>query len=138
MKTMTATFSDAVVLEAATTLAQSIQASAEWRELVRAQKAAEADGRFARMVARQSELGRIQNSARGRGQGLDGKSLVEFIALQDQIQHHELYVHQQEAGSAVLRLLQRVNEEISQELGLDFASNAAPAGVGAAGELNIR
>jgi cell fate (sporulation/competence/biofilm development) regulator YlbF (YheA/YmcA/DUF963 family) len=122
--TATAT-SEAAVLEAATTFAQAIQASAEWRELISAQKAAEADDGFARMVTRQNQLAGIQNRARGQGQGLDGKSLVEFIALRDQIQRHELYVRQQEAGSAVVRLLQRLNEIVSQELGLDFASNAA-------------
>lgn len=69
---------------------------------------------------------RIQNSAQGCGQVLDDKSLVESITLRDQTQRHELYVRQQEAGSAVVRLLQRVNEKVSQELGLDFASNAVP------------
>jgi hypothetical protein len=77
------------------------------------------------MVARQRELAGIQNSTRERGQGLDGESLVEFITLREQIQRDELYVRQQETGSAVVRLLQRINEHISQELGLDFASNAA-------------
>lgn len=131
--TATAISSEATVLEAAAVLAQAIHASAEWRELIGAQKAAEADGGFTRMVARQSELAGIQNSAKGHGQGLDGKSLVEFITLRDQIQRHELFVRQQEAGSAVLRLLQSVNEKISQELGLDFASNAAPRRGGCCG-----
>jgi cell fate (sporulation/competence/biofilm development) regulator YlbF (YheA/YmcA/DUF963 family) len=124
---------EAVILAGAATLAQSIQASAKWRELLNAQKAGEADGRFAQMAARHSELARLQNTARGRGRGLDGKSLVEFIALQDQIQHCELYVRQQEAGSALVRLLQRINEKISEELGLDFASNAAPRRGGCCG-----
>lgn len=130
--TATAT-SEAAVLEAATAFAQSIQGSTEWRELLDAQRTAEADEPFARMVTRQKQLADIQCRARGQGQGLDGKSLVEFIALRDQIQRHELYVRQQEAGSAVVRLLQRLNELISRELGLDFASNAAPRRRGCCG-----
>jgi len=117
---------ETAVLEAAAVLAQAIQASAEWRELISAQKAAEADDGFARMAARQKELARIQNNSRSSGQGLDGESLVELITLREHIQRHELTIRQQEAGSAVVGLLQRVNEKISQELGLDFASNAAP------------
>ncbi|MCX6903984.1 MAG: YlbF family regulator [Verrucomicrobia bacterium] len=123
---MTKTSSDSAALKAAAALAECIQASAEWREMVDAQKAAEADGPFVRMVARGRELSGIRNSEQGRGHGLDGKLLVESITLRDQIQRHELYVRQQETGSAVVRLLQRVNEKISQELGLDFACNAAP------------
>ena len=119
--------------EAAESLVGVIQQSPEWREVVSAQKAAEADERFARMVARQSELARRQKSTPGREQGLDGKSLVELITLREEIQRHELFVRQQEAGSALVRLLQRVNEKISQELGLDFASNAAPRRGGCCG-----
>jgi len=117
---------EAVILASAATLAQSIHGSPEWRELLSARQAAQADAQFARMVTRQDELTHLQNSARGHGQGLDGKSLVEFITLRERLEHHELYARQQEAGSAFVRLLQRVNEKISEGLGLNFASNAAP------------
>jgi cell fate (sporulation/competence/biofilm development) regulator YlbF (YheA/YmcA/DUF963 family) len=119
--------------EAAVALAETIQQTPEWRDLLNAQKAAKADGRFTRMVARQSELARIQNSGQGRGQGLDGESLVELITLREQIQRHELHVRQQEAWSAAVALFQRINEKISEELGLDFASNAAPRRDGCCG-----
>ena len=52
--------------------------------------------------------------------------LVELIALRDQTQRNELYDHQQEAWNKLVGLLQRINDKMSQELGLDFASNAAP------------
>ena len=119
--------------EAAVALVEAIQQTPEWPGLLNAQKAAKADGRFARMVARQSELARIQNSGQGRGQRLDDESLVELITLREQIQRHELHVRQQEAWSAAAALLQRINEKISQELGLDFASNAAPRRGGCCG-----
>jgi cell fate (sporulation/competence/biofilm development) regulator YlbF (YheA/YmcA/DUF963 family) len=133
LSAVAATSSDIDVLEAADALAQSIKASVEWRELVNAQKAARTDGRFARMVARQSELAQIQKNAQGHGQALDGNSLVEFVALREQIQPHELSVRQQEAWSALVALLQRINEKLSQQLGFDFASNAAPRGGGCCG-----
>ncbi len=122
-----------VVLEAAAALAQSIQGSPEWREWLDAQKAAETDPQFARLVTRQKELALIQNRARSGGQGLDGKSLVEFISLRDQLGRHELYSRQQQAGSAVVGLLQRVNQTISETLGFDFASNASPPRGGCCG-----
>jgi len=133
LEAMPAAASDAGVVAAAAGLAQAIQASAEWREMLRAQDAAKKDSRFAKLLARHGELSRRQNSAGTGGQGLDGKSLVEFIALRDQIQRHELVVRQQEAGSAVVRLFQTANGKISQELGLDFASNAAPRRGGCCG-----
>ncbi len=133
LSAVAATSSDIEVLEAAGALAQSIKAGVEWRELVNAQKAANSDERLPGMLARHNELGRRQNDAHRQGQGLDGESLVEFIALREQIQRHELYVRQREAWSALVALLQRINEKLSQQLGFDFASNAAPRGGGCCG-----
>lgn len=119
---------EAAILTGAASLARAIQRSAEWREMVSAQKAAQEDPQYSRMIARHNELSRMQNGARSHAGGLDGKSLVELITLREQLQRHELYRRQQEAGSAVVRLLHRVTQTISQELGFDFASNASPRG----------
>jgi cell fate (sporulation/competence/biofilm development) regulator YlbF (YheA/YmcA/DUF963 family) len=113
------------VLDSAARLAQSIQSSAEWQELVQARGAAAEDERFTRMVARRGELAGLQGNARERGELFDNKLLVELMALEAEIRSHELYIRQQEAWRAVTGLLQGVNERISQELGLDFASSAA-------------
>lgn len=125
MPTTTTTSHEARVAEAAATLARAIQDSAAWTELQDARKAAAADERFARMIARQADLAGLQGVARERREEFDGKLLVDLIALQDQIRSHELYARQQESWSAVTALLQQVNEAISHELGFDFASNAA-------------
>lgn len=130
---MTATHNDALVFETAGALARAIQTSAAWREFLNARQAAETDPHFAQMVARQKELSELQNSVHGRGLGLDGKSLVEFIALRDQLQRHELHARLQGTWSAAVALLQRINEKISQELGLDFARHAAPRRGGCCG-----
>jgi cell fate (sporulation/competence/biofilm development) regulator YlbF (YheA/YmcA/DUF963 family) len=116
---------DTKALEAAAILAGAIQSSAEWHEMISAQQAAKEDTRFAKILARHKELFRAQRNAEAGGQGLGGKELVEMIALQDQIQRHEICVRQQEAGQAVVSLLQRANQVISENLGLDFASNAS-------------
>lgn len=113
-------------LGAATALSLAIRTSAEWHELESAQQVAKSDTRFAQMVGRHSELARLQNGARQAGAALDGKLLVELLALRDQIQRHEIYQRQQTAWNSVINLLQRVNGSISDNLGLDFASNAAP------------
>ncbi len=130
---MTATTSNPSVFNAAAALAQSIHTSPEWLELLKVQKASKADASFARMVARHNELADLQKQSKGNGQGLDRKSLVEFIALRDQLHRHELYVRQQEAWDAVVALLGHVNETLSRELGFDFASTASPRKGGCCG-----
>lgn len=86
----TSTSTEPSLIEAATSLARAIQASVEWKEMVNAQKAGERDARFGQMMARHLELSRIQSHASKQSKGLDGKLLVEFIAVRDQIQSRDL------------------------------------------------
>lgn len=116
---------DTKVLEAAAVLAGTIQSSEEWHGMISAQQTAKEDANFAKMLARHKELYRAQRNAQAGGQGFGGKELLEMISLQGQIQRHEICVRQQEAGQAVVNLLQRANQVISENLGLDFASNAS-------------
>ncbi len=120
-------------LEAAAVLAEAIQGSAEWREVVNAQHAAEQDARFTKMLARHKELLRAQRNAHAGGQAIGGQAMVEMIALQDKIQRHELLVRQQAAWQALVGFLQRINHVISEDLGLDFAGNAVPRRGGCCG-----
>ena len=114
-------------LEAARALSEAIRGTAEWRELVNAQEAAQRDGDLNRIVARHQELLLARRAIEARGQDFAGKELVEMIALQSRLQGHELQVRQQEAWQGVVRLLQEANRAMSRELGIDFASNAAPS-----------
>ena len=84
--------SEASLVEAGAALGRRIQGSAQWRELVAARQAARADARYTEMVRRHEEL--AQEKKNGR---LDGKSLVEFIALEGQMQENKLCIRQQEA-----------------------------------------
>ncbi|ODU25226.1 MAG: hypothetical protein ABS95_00415 [Verrucomicrobia bacterium SCN 57-15] len=113
------------VLEAAATLAKAIRAAAEWQALERAQAAFQRDAVLQQKLARHDELSKARQLARESGQNWAGREMVELIALQDQIQRHERYVQRQEAGQALVELLQNINQAISDNLGLDFASNAA-------------
>ena len=124
---------DTKALEAAAALARAIQSSAEWREVVSAQHAAKGDTRFGKMVARQEELLRNERGRPAGGQGLGAEEVVEMMALRSQIQGHELYIRQQGAWEALVGLLQGVNRVISGDLGMDFASNAAPRRGGCCG-----
>jgi len=121
------------VFEAAETLARAILASAEWRELRSAQTAAEKDPRLPDLLARYRKLSFAQTDAQATGEAFAGPALVELITLQDRIRRHELYVRQQEAGNAVVGLLQRINKTISERLGFNFASSAAPSRGGCCG-----
>ena len=120
--------SEASLVETGAALGRRIQGSAAWRELVAAQRAARADARYTEMVMRHEELAQEKKSGR-----LDGKSLVEFIALEGQMQENELCIRQQEAWGKVLGLLYEINAATSQELGVDFARNAAPQRGGCCG-----
>ncbi len=120
--------SEGSLVEAGALLGRRIQGSAEWRELVAAQRAARADTRYREMVMRHEELAEEKKNGR-----LDGRSLVEFIALEGQMQENELCIRQQEAWGKVLGLLYEINAAMSRELGVDFARNAAPQRGGCCG-----
>jgi len=110
-------------LEAAKSLSDAIQSTPEWSELVDVQQAIDRDGEFGKMITRQDELERAQQTARDRGEGFGGKDLVELIALRSRIRGHELAVRQHEASRAVAQLLKHVNRTISEGLGFDFTSS---------------
>ncbi len=130
---MTAKSSKPAVNRAVMGLAEFIQASPEWLEVVSAQKASKGDERFAEILQRHNELAEIQKLAEGKSPGLDGKTLVELITLRDKLQHHELYLRQQEAWSAFVALLGHINQELSHQLGFDFAATVSPRSGGCCG-----
>ncbi len=120
--------SEASLVEAGALLGRRIQGSAEWRELVAARRAARADAHYREMVMRHEELAEEKKNGR-----LDGRSLVEFIALEGQMQENELCIREQEAWGKVLGLLYEINAAMSRELGVDFTSSAAPQRGGCCG-----
>ena len=120
-------------IEAAETLAHAIQATPEWAEFQSAQRAVERDAELQDLMVRYRQLAQSWRAAQQRGEGLMGKAAMELPQLQSRIEGNANYQRQQEAGSAVVALLQKVNQALSAELGLDFAANAAPRGGGCCG-----
>lgn len=120
-------------VEAAEVLARAIQATPEWKELQNAQLAFERDAELQEIILRYRQLAQAWRTAQQRGQGLMGTAVMELPRLQSQIEASDTYQRVQQASRAVVVLLQRVNEAISAELGVDFAANAAPRGGGGGG-----
>ncbi len=123
----------ATTLEAAEILAKAIQATPEWKEFQDARVAFEHDAELQELVSRYRRLVQSWQAARQRGQGLTGNEAMQLSRLQSQIEDHPVYQREREAGSALVALLQMVNQNLSAELGLDFAANAAPRGGGCCG-----
>ncbi len=117
---------DPAALDVAATLALAIQTSAEWRALNRARQAANEDALFVHLIRRHDELTRLQNAARENGGTFQGMPQAELVSVRDQIQRHEIYRDQQVALRAVVELFRQINNRISAELGIDFASNVGP------------
>lgn len=120
-------------VEAAEILAHAIQATPEWEEFQSSQGTFERDTEVQELISRYRQLAQLWRAAQQRGQGLMGKAAMELPRLQSQIEANANYQRQQGAGRAVVALLQKVNQAISTELGLDFAGNAAPRGGGCCG-----
>jgi hypothetical protein len=67
-----------------------------------------------------------QSSTRGEEGNQHSPPFRRVRCLKPTVQRHEINDRQQEGWSAVVALLRRTNEKLSEKLGLDFASNAAP------------
>lgn len=115
-----------LVRQAAEELTRAIQLTPEWRELEAARTAFQTDPELAEFTARYRKLSEQWQRARSEGRALPGKEALELASVQEKIQQHDIYLRLQAAVGAFVALLQETNQVISQPLGLDFASNAAP------------
>ena len=113
------------VMRVTVALVKAIRCSTAWREVAAAREAMERDVRFAGLLKQREDLLRAQRNALAGGGGFGGKELAEMIILWREIQSHGLHVRQERAWDALLRLFQGINQVISEDLGVDFASIAA-------------
>lgn len=120
-------------IEAAEILARAIRATPEWKSFENARTSFEHDAELQELVSRYRRLAGLWQTAQQRGQGLMGSAAVELAQVRSQIEAHPVYQQERETAGAVLALLQKLNQRISEELGLDFAANAAPRGGGCCG-----
>lgn len=119
---------ESLIAKAAEDLGRAICLSAQWRELELARAAFQADNELAELLQRYRNLSSQWREARKHGKTFSGADATALADVQEKIQHHPLSLRQQEAISAVVQLLQRVNGVLSEQLGFDFAANAAPRG----------
>lgn len=118
----------AMVRHAAEELARAIQRTPEWRELEAARTTFQSDSDLSLLTARYRKLSELWWRARSERRALPGKEAMELAAVQEKIQRHDLFLRQQAATGAFVALLQETNRAISNHLGMDFATNAAPKG----------
>ncbi len=117
---------DKTLRYAADELARAIQLTPEWRELETARTAYQTDPDVAVLAERLRKISEKWRRARSAGQELPGKDAIELAEVQEKIQQHDIFLRQQAAVGAFVALLQETNRTISEPLGIDFASNAAP------------
>lgn len=120
-------------IEAAEILARAIRATPEWKSFENARTSFDHDAELQELVSRNRRLAGLWQAAQQRGQGLMGSAAVELAQVRSQIEAHPVYQQERETARAVLASLQKLNQRISEELGLDFAANAAPRGGGCCG-----
>lgn len=101
--------------DAAAALARAIREEPRWIEWNAAADASDAEPELVALMVRHRDL------ARG-GQAEAG----ELARLEGQIRRHPVYRRQEEATTAMIGLLREVDVTLSEELGLEFASTAAP------------
>ena len=104
--------------DAAAALAQAIREEPRWVEWSAANEAAEGDPALVALMDRHGEL-----SARLRAGRVDKDELTKVA---DQIRRHPAYKRQEGAEEGMVGLLREVNVTLSEQLGVDFASAAAP------------
>ncbi len=124
---------DGNILRAATALAGALQASPQFEEFQSARAAFESDPKLKQLLSRLRQLSASWRTARAAGRGLVGKDAMDLAELQSSLQAHPLFVRQQDAIRSLVAMFQQVNHAVSDELGLDFAANAAPQGGGCCG-----
>lgn len=121
------------VAEAAGALARAIHDSAEWRRWTEAGERFDRDPRLRTAQERLAELSRKFQSARSQGKGMFGPDLAELNRLQTEVQSSPQARERDEAAAALVRLLRDTNGLLSEALGVDFATNAAPRSGGCCG-----
>jgi len=104
--------------DAAAALAQAIREEARWIEWNAATETADADPELVALLVRHRDL-----SARTRAGRVDKDEMMKVVG---QIRRHPAYRRQEDAVEAMVGLLREVNVTLSEQLGVDFASTAAP------------
>jgi hypothetical protein len=104
--------------DAAVSLAKAIKEDTRWTEWNTAMEAADNDAELSALIMHHKELSALNQ----KGQG----DMGEIKKVEGQIRRLPSYQQQEDATEAMIGLLREVNVTLSEELGLEFASAAAP------------
>ena len=113
------------LLSAAADLAAAIQQAPVWKAWREAHQAFEQDADVSALMQRYQAAIREVRKLRASGQELNGNVAEEWAAVQDLVRKNAIIARREEAASAMLEMLQEVNETLSEALGLDFAGSAS-------------
>lgn len=117
------------LLESINTFADALSTTPEFTDYDAAQNAFQQDD------AARDLLTRLQTLSHELGQKQQANELSEedielYRSLKTEFNDNETVAHLQQQENRLTETMRACNHEISQELGLDFAANAAPAGCG--------
>lgn len=117
-QTDTITSSEEALFKASDALADLIQQQPQWIEWNVAMEAADTNPELKTLMAQYRDLS-VRSKA-GHG------NVGETTTVVNRIQRHPAYVRRESASEAMVGLLREVDTAISQKLGVEFASTAAP------------
>ena len=106
-------------------LANAIQTAPSFQQWRAAAEALESDSELRALIDRYNKL--------ASGWEQSGGDDAELTEVADQIQGHQLYLQRERAGAGLARLFQQLNVQLSDQLGVDFATTAIPPKCGCCG-----
>ena len=117
------------LLERISSFADALSTTPELSEYNAAQAA------FKKDDAARDVLTRLQTLSHELGQKQQENQLTDedielYESLKTEFTENETVAHLQQQENRLTEMLRTCNHEISQELGMDFAANAAPSGCG--------
>lgn len=114
------------ISSAACLMASAILKEPRWKAWSSAKEAVNGDPELQELLVHYRTLSEKMKKAGRRGEGLDGKDTLELADVTNRIKYHSLHRKEMASLEAMIALLREVNEAISDQLGVDFASNASP------------
>ena len=114
------------ISSAACVLASAILHESRWKAWNSAREAVNVDPDLQGLLRRYRSLsGKLRQAGQG-GEGPDGRDTLELADVTNRIKVHPLRRKEMASLDEMIDLLREVNKAISDQLGIDFASNAAP------------
>ena len=115
-------------LQAVVALANAIQQSPVWKAFEESNHRFDTDPDLQRLMDHYRELSEKALKARSQGEHLSSFDMADIQKTQEAMKNDEAFMRRQAAYGDLVIAFRAVNQALSEQLGLDFASMAAPPG----------